>query len=637
MAAGSYNADAIQILEGLEAVRKRPGMYIGSTGPAGLHHLVYEIVDNSVDEYMAGFCTEVKVTIHKDERVTVEDNGRGIPVDIQEQAGVSAERVIFTVLHAGGKFDKKSYTVSGGLHGVGASVVNALSSFLEVTVFKNGLIYQDRYVNGGKAVVELNKGALEPSGRTNKKGTRVTFKPDSEIFPEVHFRAEAIANRLRELSFLNPGLAFVFLDERTGKSQEFRHDQGLRDFIEYSLNGKEALHPTIAFTASKENVDCDVALVYTKGYEENLFSYCNSITTVHGGTHEAGFKSALTRVINGLSREMGLVKAKDEPFKGQDVREGLLVVIAVRVPEPQFEGQTKGALGNTEVHGIVSDLVSSNLELYFDQNPAIFKAIVAKIQIAQQGRLAAKKARDATRIKGTRDKALVVTKLAACTSKDPEKTELYIVEGDSAGGSAKQARDRYFQAVLPLRGKIMNVEKKGLHKLLDNEEIKSLISVLGTGIGEDFDLSRLAYHKIIIMTDADVDGAHIRTLIQTFFFRYMRELILGGHVYIARPPLYKLTYKNEAVYAYNDRELKEIQKKRKGSCTIQRYKGLGEMDPEQLWTTTMDPAPGKRMLKQVSIEDLFEADRVTSVLMSENVAERRKFIESNFAQANLDL
>ena len=631
----SYDANSIQVLEGLEAIRKRPGMYIGSTSVSGLYHLVWEIIDNAVDESLAGFCDNIKITLHNDDSVTVEDNGRGTPVDVHPLTGISAARVIFTTLHAGGKFNKEIYSVSGGLHGVGASVVNALSSFMEVEIYKDGNVYYDRYEDGGNPVVELKNGKLKPTGKTDKTGTKVKFKPDPSIFSETELKWENVCNKARELSFLNPGLKFELVNEKTGETKGYFNENGLDDFIKFLLLNKKALGSVVSFSGKKEGVVCDVAMVYTDNYEESVFSFANNINTVSGGTHESGFRLALTRTINSSAREMGLLKEKDSNFRGEEVREGLLAIISVKIPEPQFEGQTKAKLGNAEVQGIVSDIVSENLELSFDQSPDYFKNIFSKIQEAKKSREAAKKAKDLVRNKKRSDSVVILSKLASCSSRDPEKKELFVVEGDSAGGSAKQARNRSFQAVLPLRGKILNVEKTNLNKLLSNNEIQTIIAAINTSIGESFNINNLNYHKIIIATDADVDGSHIRTLLLTFFFRYMRSLITEGFVYIAQPPLYKLSFGKQSNYIYSDKELKQEIANKKGKPSIQRFKGLGEMDTKQLWDTTFDPE--KRILKKVTITDAIEAERVTTMLMGSQVAGRKEFIEKFADMANLDL
>ncbi|WP_279286307.1 DNA topoisomerase (ATP-hydrolyzing) subunit B [Desulfofundulus sp. TPOSR] len=627
-----YGAEEIQVLEGLEAVRRRPGMYIGSTGPRGLHHLVYEVVDNSIDEAMAGFCDRIEVIVHKDNSVTVIDNGRGIPVDIHPKTGLPAVETVLTMLHAGGKFGGTVYKVSGGLHGVGVSVVNALSEWLEVEIRRDGHVYHQRYERG-KAVTPL-----KTVGTANATGTKVSFKPDAEIFEELVFNHETLSQRLRELSFLNRGIKIIFRDERTGQEIVYQHDGGIRDFVRYLNKNKEVLHnrPIYVF-GERDNVQVEVALQYTEGYVESLFSYVNNIHTVDGGTHEAGFKSALTRVINDYGRKYNLLKNGTPALAGEDIREGLTAVISVKVPEPQFEGQTKTKLGNSEVRGIVDTVVADGLATFLEENPGVARRIMDKAITAARAREAARKARELTRRKSALESASLPGKLADCSDRDPSKTELYLVEGDSAGGSAKQGRDRRFQAILPLRGKILNVEKARMDKILANEEIRALITALGTGIGEDFDLSKARYHRILLMSDADVDGAHIRTLLLTFFYRYMRPLLEAGYVYIAQPPLYRIRKGKVDRYAYSDAELEEILKEiGRDGVSIQRYKGLGEMNPQQLWETTMNPE--KRTILKVSIEDAIEADAIFSMLMGDRVEPRREFIQQNArAVRNLDV
>ncbi len=627
-----YGAEEIQVLEGLEAVRRRPGMYVGSTGPRGLHHLVYEVVDNSIDEAMAGFCDRIEVIVHKDNSVTVIDNGRGIPVDIHPKTGLPAVETVLTMLHAGGKFGGTVYKVSGGLHGVGVSVVNALSEWLEVEIRRDGHVYHQRYERG-KAVTPL-----KTIGTAKITGTKVSFKPDAEIFEELVFNHETLSQRLRELSFLNHGVKIIFRDERLDQEVVYRHDGGIRDFVRYLNKNKEVLHtkPIYVF-GERENVQVEVALQYTEGYVESLFSYVNNIHTVDGGTHEAGFKSALTRVVNDYGRKYNLLKNGTPALTGEDIREGLTAVISVKVPEPQFEGQTKTKLGNSEVRGIVDSVVADGLATFLEENPGVARKILEKAITAARAREAARKARELTRRKSALESASLPGKLADCSDRDPSKTELYLVEGDSAGGSAKQGRDRRFQAILPLRGKILNVEKARMDKILANEEIRALITALGTGIGEDFDLSKARYHRILLMSDADVDGAHIRTLLLTFFYRYMRPLLEAGYVYIAQPPLYRIRKGKIDRYAYSDAELEEILKEiGRDGVSIQRYKGLGEMNPQQLWETTMNPE--KRTILKVSIEDAIEADAIFSMLMGDRVEPRRDFIQQNArAVRNLDV
>jgi len=627
-----YGAEEIQVLEGLEAVRRRPGMYIGSTGPRGLHHLVYEVVDNSIDEAMAGFCDRIEVIVHKDNSVTVIDNGRGIPVEIHPKTGLPAVETVLTMLHAGGKFGGNVYKVSGGLHGVGVSVVNALSEWLEVEIRRDGHVYHQRYERG-KAVTPL-----KIIGTSSTTGTKVSFKPDAEIFEELVFNQETLSQRLRELSFLNRGIKIIFQDERTGQKTVYQHEGGIRDFVRYLNKNKEVLHnKPIYIFGERDGIQVEVALQYTEGYVESLFSYVNNIHTVDGGTHEAGFKSALTRVVNDYGKKYNLLKNGTTALSGEDIREGLTAVISVKVPEPQFEGQTKTKLGNSEVRGVVDGVVSEGLATFLEENPGIARRILEKAITAARAREAARKARELTRRKSALESASLPGKLADCSDRDPSRTELYLVEGDSAGGSAKQGRDRRFQAILPLRGKILNVEKARLDKILNNEEIRALITALGTGIGEDFDLSKARYHRILLMSDADVDGAHIRTLLLTFFYRYMRPLIEAGYVYIAQPPLYRIRKGKIDRYAYSDAELEEILKEiGRDGVTIQRYKGLGEMNPQQLWETTMNPE--KRTILQVNIEDAIEADAIFSMLMGDRVEPRREFIQQNArAVRNLDV
>lgn len=616
---GVYDASQIQILEGIEAVRRRPGMYIGSTGPRGLHHLVFEIVDNSIDEALAGFCTEIEVVLHRDGSVSVRDNGRGIPVDIHPQAGRPALEVVLTTLHAGGKFDGKSYKVSGGLHGVGASVVNALSEWLVAEVHRHGAVFRQRFARGRP------QGDLERVASSDRTGTLIRFKPDPQIFEDVEFKYEIVAARLRELAFLNRGLRISLRDERTGQWHLFRFTGGVESFVRYLNHGKDVLHDPIAFSVRRDDVELDVALQWTDGYAEVLYSFANMIRTHEGGTHEAGLKMALTRVVNDYARRAGLIKDQDENLQGEDVREGLTAILSVKLPNPQFEGQTKTKLGNTEMRGLVDSVVGEALSVYFEEHPQVARRIAEKAVLAARAREAARKARELTRRKGALEVAALPGKLTDCTVKDPAQAELFIVEGDSAGGSAKQARDRRFQAVLPIRGKILNVEKARLDKIFTHEEIRAIVTAIGTGIGDDFDLDRARYHKVIIMTDADVDGAHIRTLLLTFFYRYMPKLIEAGYVYIAQPPLYLVRVGKEEHYFYSDAELERFFQQLGKRLPAQRFKGLGEMSAEQLWKTTMDPE--RRTLMQVTIEDAIEADRIFTILMGPKVEPRREFIE----------
>lgn len=627
----AYDASQIQVLEGVEAVRRRPGMYIGDTGPAGLHHLVYEVVDNSIDEALAGFCTRIDVVVHRGEAVTVSDNGRGIPVDTHPGTGRPAVEVALTMLHAGAKFGGKGYRVSGGLHGVGVSVVNALSARLVVEVKRGGQLFRQEF-RRGRAVSELT--AVGPAEGT---GTTITFWPDPEIFPSIKFEYETLADRLRELSFLNRGLLITLSDERVDRRETFSHDGGLVDFVRYLNDGREPVYEEpIYFAAEREGVVVELAMQHHEGYVENILSYANNIHTREGGTHETGFKAALTRLVNDYARRFNLIKDQTV-LAGEDIREGLTAVLSVKVPEPQFEGQTKTRLGNGEVKGIVESVVGESLAAFLEETPSIARRIVEKALVAARAREAARKARELTRRKGALEVAALPGKLADCTVRDPAQAELYLVEGDSAGGSAKQGRDRRFQAILPLRGKILNVEKARLDKILGNEEIRAMITAMGTGVGEDFDLRRARYHKLIVMTDADVDGAHIRTLLLTFLYRYMRPLIEAGYVYIAQPPLYRVTKGKKEYYVYSDQELEELLKQlgRQG-VSIQRYKGLGEMNPEQLWETTMSPE--NRTMLRVSVRDAAEADRMFSILMGDRVEPRRRFIEDHAREVrNLDV
>ncbi len=625
-----YTAEDIKILKGLEAVRKRPGMYIGSTGKRGLQHLVYEVVDNSVDEALAGYCTDIKVRLRKDGYVEVVDNGRGIPVDIHPEVGKSALEVVMTTLHAGGKFSKESYKISGGLHGVGVSVVNALSEHLVVEVYRDGKVYRQEYSRGEPLT------PVEVVGETDKRGTKVIFKPDPTIFSTTEFDPDDIKMRLRELAFLNPGLTIEFEDEIRGDRSVFKYEGGLTQFVQYLNKGRKALHDVIHITGMHGDIKVDVAFQYTDGYSETIYAYANNIKTVDGGTHVTAFKTTLTRMMNDYAKKQGILK-KNESFAGEDVREGLTAVISVLLKNPEFEGQTKSKLGNEEALEAVSKVLREKLRDYFDANISVLKRILSKIQNAMKAREAARKAKEMIRRKNVLESTSLPGKLADCTSTDLEKSELFIVEGDSAGGSAKQARDREFQAILPIRGKILNVEKASFERLLKNEQINDIIIAIGTGIGDDFDIGKLRYGKVIIMTDADIDGAHIRTLLLTLFYRYMRQLIEEGHVYIAMPPLYKVSVGKSEHYLYSDEELQEFLSNLNGKkYTIQRYKGLGEMNPEQLWETTMDPE--KRKIIKVEIEDAEEADRLFEILMGNDVSNRRRFIENNALNVtNLDI
>ena len=636
-AAQEYGADQIQILEGLEAVRKRPGMYIGSTSSKGLHHLVYEIVDNAVDEALAGFCDTVKVYINEDNSITVRDNGRGIPVGINKKKGIPAVEVVFTILHAGGKFGGGGYKVSGGLHGVGASVVNALSTWLEVDIFHEGKIYRQRYERG-KVMYPL-----KIVGDTDKRGTEVRFLPDPTIFEETVFDFSVLKQRLREMAFLTKGLKIVLKDKRPEENVAltFHYEGGIREYVEYLNKSKEVLYPQVIYCEGKKgDVVVEVALQHNDSYNEGVYSFVNNITTPEGGTHLAGFRSALTKTFNDYARKNKLIKDSEQNLTGDDIREGLVAIVSIKIPEPQFEGQTKQKLGNSEARGAVDSVVSEQLTYFLEQNPNVAKIICEKAVLAQRAREAARKARDLTRRKSALDGMSLPGKLADCSDKDPQNCEIYIVEGDSAGGSAKTARSRATQAILPLRGKILNVEKSRLDKILVNNEIRAMITAFGTGIHEDFDITKLRYNKIIIMTDADVDGAHIATLLLTFLYRFMPDLIKEGHVYLAQPPLYKVEKNKKVWYAYSDEELNKILTDigRDGNNKIQRYKGLGEMDASQLWETTMDPE--KRILLRVNMDDdaASELDMTFDTLMGDRVEPRREFIEANAKYVqNLDI
>jgi DNA gyrase subunit B len=629
-----YGASNITVLEGLSAVRMRPGMYIGSTGPRGLHHMVYEVVDNSIDEAMAGHCSQITVTIHEDNSCTVEDDGRGIPVDTHQKLGISAVEVVMTKLHAGGKFDKDTYKVSGGLHGVGVSVVNALSENLKVTVHRDGKVHFMEFTRGKP------KSPLAVVGETDQTGTTVLFKPDHEIFTEsTEFSYDVLASRLRELSFLNKGVKIILKDERGEKKEDlFHYEGGIISFVEHLNKAKDAFHEPIYLKKEKDEIELEVAMQYTSAYQETIFSFVNNINTHEGGTHLSGFKTALTRTLNKYANTNNLLP-KGMDMTSEDAREGLTAIISVKVPQPQFEGQTKTKLGNMEVKGIVDSLVSAGLATFLEESPKIAKGIIDKAVQAAKAREAARKARDLTRRKGVLDSSSLPGKLADCSNKDPAKCELYLVEGDSAGGSAKQGRDKEFQAILPLKGKILNVEKARLHKILTNNEVATIITALGAGIGDEFNAEKLRYHKIIIMTDSDVDGAHIATLILTLFYRHFKELIDKGYLYIAMPPLYLVKKGKAKRYVQNDEALEQIKKEMSDDgkgLVVQRYKGLGEMNPEQLWETTM--APESRTLKRVTIEDAVYADEIFSMLMGDEVEPRRKFIQENAKDVvNLDI
>ena len=629
----AYDENQIQVLEGLEAVRKRPGMYIGSTSLRGLHHLVYEIVDNSIDEALAGYCKNIEIYIHEDNSITVRDDGRGMPVGMHPKLKKPTVEVIMTVLHAGGKFGGGGYKVSGGLHGVGASVVNALSEECDVTVYREGEVWKQTYSKGNVT------SDLERIGTSAESGTTVHFKPDTTIFEDIVYDFETLSQRLRELAFLNKGLNISLMDERTDAIETYHYEGGIKSFVSYLNRNKESLHEEPIYVEGvKDAIAVEVALQYHDGYNENIFTFANNIDTVEGGTHLVGFKTALTRVINDYAKKFGHLKESDKNLSGDDIREGLTAVVSVKISEPQFEGQTKTKLGNTEVRGIVDSIVGEGVSTFLEENPAVGKIIVEKALLASRARDAARKARELTR-KSVLERNSLPGKLADCSSKDPKECEIYIVEGDSAGGSAKQGRDRKFQAILPLRGKIMNVEKQRLDKILGSDTIRSLVTAIGAGIGPEFDIEKIRYNRIIIMTDADVDGAHIRTLLLTFFYRYMRELVEKGHVYIAQPPLYKISKGKKEQYAYSDKESEMILEEFGGkdsSVNIQRYKGLGEMNATQLWDTTMDPET--RILLRADIEDAILADEVFTILMGDKVEPRREFIQKNAKKvSNLDI
>jgi DNA gyrase subunit B len=630
-----YSAEHIQVLEGLEAVRRRPSMYIGSTSSRGLHHLVFEVVDNSIDEVLAGYCKQIKVTVNEDNSITVIDDGRGIPVEKHPQEKRPAVEVVLTTLHSGGKFDSGSYKVAGGLHGVGVSVVNALSERLEVEVYRDGKIYT-QYYERGKKVSELKK---KESTTPKKTGTKITFLPDKEIFEKIDFENEVIIQRIRELAFLNKGTKITFKDLRSGLEEKFKFDGGIIQYVNYLNQGKETVpKKPIYIQQSVNGFEVELALQYHTGYAEVIYSYANNIHTHEGGTHEYGFKVSLTRLINDFSRKLGILKDSENNLSGEDIREGMTAVISVKLMDPQFEGQTKTKLGNSDIRSVVDNICYEGLEAFLEQNPAIARRIIEKAIRASRAREAARKARELTRRKNALEISNLPGKLADCTTKDPGESELFLVEGDSAGGSAKQGRDRRFQAILPLRGKILNVEKARLDKILANEEIRNLITALGTGIETEFDITKTRYHKIIIMTDADVDGSHIRVLLLTFFYRFMHQLIDSGFIYIAQPPLYKVKKGKNEKYLFRDEELEALisEWKREGGLQIQRYKGLGEMNPDQLWDTTMNPET--RIIKRVELIDAMQADNIFGVLMGDKVEPRRKFIEDNARLVqNLDI
>ena len=634
----SYDESDIQVLEGLEAVRKRPGMYIGSTSEKGLHHLVWEIVDNAIDEALAGYCDEINVILEKDDVVKITDNGRGMPTGIHAKTGKSTVETIFTVLHDGGKFGGGGYKVSGGLHGVGASVVNALSEWLEVYVHnsRDGKLYYQKFANGGHPVADLKM-----IGDTDKTGTEVIFKADPTIFTEtITYDYETLRDRIRQLAFLNKGLKINLIDRREGeeKKQEFHYEGGIKEYVKFLNKNKTPIHDDIIYMEDEQdNILIEVAMQYNDGYQPHIYSFCNNINTIEGGTHEEGFRLALTRVINNYAKNQGLMKKDDDNLTGDDVREGLTAIISVKHPDPQYEGQTKTKLGNAEVRKIASNVISKELERFLLENPDTAKVAIEKALLASRARMAAKRAREMTRRKSVLEVSSLPGKLADCTSKDPSVSEIFIVEGDSAGGSAKNGRDRNIQAILPLRGKILNVEKARLERILTNQEIRSMITAFGTGIGDEFDISKLRYHKIVIMTDADVDGGHIRILMLTFLYRYLRPLVEQGYVYAAQPPLYLLKQGKEEHYCYSDEELDNLREQLGPNAryTIQRYKGLGEMDAEQLWDTTMNPE--KRVLIQITVDDAMEADMIFDMLMGEKVEPRREFIQENAKYArNLD-
>ena len=620
----TYTAKDITVLEGLEAVRKRPSMYVGSTGPKGLHHLVYEVVDNSIDEALAGFCDKIEVVIHPDNSVTVEDNGRGIPVEDIPKFKKPAVEIVLTMLHAGGKFGGEGYKVSGGLHGVGLSVVNALSTWLKVEVRRGGKAYHQEFEQGKPTT------KLQPVRDSKRTGTTISFMPDKEIFEEIDFKLETLAQRMKETAFLNKGLKISLLDEREAPPQQevFTYSGGIIDFVDYLNANKDPVHKKIIYFEKEEAGSIvEVAMQYNTGYAESIFTFANNINTHEGGTHLIGFKNALTRTVNDYARSKGILKEKEDNLTGEDIREGLTAIVSVKLREPQFEGQTKTKLGNTEIRGLTENAVATKLGEFLEENPPDAKLIVSKVIAAARAREAARKARELTRRKGILESGSLPGKLADCSSTDPSSSEIYLVEGDSAGGSAKQARDRIFQAILPLKGKILNVEKARLHKILNSDEIQAIITALGTSVGEDFDIGGARYHKVIIMTDADVDGAHIRTLILTFFYRFMLPMIETGYIYIAQPPLFKVSWDKTAHYAFSEKELEETLKMTEKKANIQRYKGLGEMNPEQLWETTMNPAT--RTLLQVSLEDAILADEIFATLMGSKVEPRREFIEKH--------
>ncbi|MBD3259025.1 DNA topoisomerase (ATP-hydrolyzing) subunit B [Candidatus Woesearchaeota archaeon] len=622
-----YKAEKIQALEGLEAVRKRPAMYIGSLGGRGLHHLVYEVIDNSIDEALAGFCTQIKIIIHKDGKVSIADNGRGIPVDIHPKFNIPAVQVVMTKLHAGGKFDKKAYKVSGGLHGVGISVVNALSSELIVEVRRDGKLYRQSY-SRGKPTSELKE-----ISDTKETGTTIIFQPDYEIMEKNEFDYDTLSFRFRELAFLNPGVEIKIIDERTGKKHDFCYEGGIKSFVQYLNKNKEILHQPIYISKKTDDIEVEVAVQYNDSFNESIYSFVNNINTIEGGMHLNGFKTALTRVANKYLKDNKIEKLT---LSGADIREGMTAVISVKIPDPQFEGQTKTKLGNSEVKGIVDSIVTQGLNTYFEENPVVAKQIMQKSINAAQAREAARKARELARRKGALDSGNLPGKLADCSSKDPAKSELFLVEGDSAGGSAKQGRDREFQAILPVFGKILNVEKARLNKVLTSDKLRTVISAIGCGIGDEFEIKKARYHKVILMADSDVDGSHIKTLYLTLFYRYLRPLIEGGYLFVAQPPLYQIKKGKASYYALDEKQKDQILKELGEKCSLQRYKGLGEMNPKQLWETTMDPQ--KRKLLKITIEDAIQADTIFTMLMGDKVEPRKDFIQQHAREvANLDI
>lgn len=635
MTKSTYSGESISVLEGLEAVRVRPGMYIGSTNSRGLHHLVWEILDNSIDEHLAGFCDEIVVTLHKNHVISVKDNGRGIPVDVHPKKKIATERIIFTTLHAGGKFNSQSYRISGGLHGVGASVVNALSSFLEVEIIRDGFLYRDRYENGGNPVVELVDGELLPVEEKEGSGTKITFKPDETIFETTEFKADIIKKRLKELAFLNKGLKIVFIDEIHEETITYHEKDGIVGFVKYLNESKDIKHKDVIYVTGKsKDIEVEIAIQYTKEFTESIHSFCNNVNTIEGGLHVSGFKTALTRIVNQYARDLGSLKEKENNFEGRDVRNGIVAVLSIKHPDPQYEGQTKTKLGNSDAKSAVEEVLSEHLPVYFDKNPETVKLVIDNAMKSYKLRKVEEKAR--TNFLSKNATLQVNGKLASCSSRKPEECELIIVEGDSAGGSAKQGRNRKFQAIMPIRGKILNVEKSSMDRIMSNQEIISIISAFGCGFGDDFDIKKARYHKIIILTDADVDGSHIRTLLLTFFYRYMPELIHEGFVYIGIPPLYKVTMNKKIQYLYSDKELEQFRKENKSKkFELQRYKGLGEMNPEQLWETTLNPKT--RYLKKVTIEDAVACDKITTLLMGSKIPPRREFIMEKAKFAEIDV